>query len=82
SPAESGLELGKLSQSTPDDALIHFRLRGPDGRILQVEDFPVRRGAEGWSQPVSAQTVTAYRTTFNYLPPAQRRLLIQPSPSR
>lgn len=80
-PAESGLEMGEPKQPTPNDALLHYRIRGPDGRVLHVEDFPVHRSAGGWSYPVSESVVSAYRTTFSYLPPGQRRLLAQP-PSR
>ena len=82
-PAASGLEVGDLKQPTPDDAQLHYRIRVPNGRIMQAEDFPARRSAGGWDYPVSASAVNAYRTTFSYLPPVQRRLLAQPQlPSR
>jgi hypothetical protein len=76
-PAEGGLEVRELKQPTPDDALLHYRIRVPDGRVLQTEDFPARRGPGGWSYPVSEQTVNAYLTTFSYLPLSQREMLSQ-----
>jgi hypothetical protein len=81
-PAESGLEVGELKQPTPDEALLHYRIRVPDGRVLHVEDFPARRSAGGWAYPVSESVVNAYRTTFSFLPPGQRRMIAQPPPSR
>jgi hypothetical protein len=76
-PAENGLEVRELKQPTPDDALLHYRIRVPDGRVVQAEDLPAHRGPGGWSYPVSEQTVSAYMTTFNYLPLSQRKMLSQ-----